>query len=282
MKRTDSQTKLLRALLVAEDFHHFLRLVFIGTDSSEPLTTYADFARRAGIKSRSYPREVTLKTRALSLRGLDQFISGFRFSGNAREYFRALAKRDYPKLCNPGEAELDPEVMDQLKGKLKKSLEGKSVQSTNTSLYRILDWPTIYAALGSTEEGSTTNDIARRSRLDHKTCLRILNQMQEFGYIALKENRYFPTANHLNFLETEGEGSFKSFFIANLLRAQSQAKKDFLSKDAIYFCSHFSVHKQDLSNFSVELRQLLLKYVEGTESADGDRIASLVLAMNLV
>ena len=59
-----------------------------------------------------------------------------------------------------------------------------------------------------------------------------------------------------------------------------EAKRRMNSDEKLFFSSSFSVRSEKLPDLKSELRDLLLRYVDTSEIAEGDKVVSLVCALN--
>jgi hypothetical protein len=186
----------LNQFMEASDYRSFLDL-FIKEVGQTRALGWADIARRGGFASRSFPREVVLGKKRLTLLSLPKFIKGLGLNADLADYLRILVEIEHPD-CRT-------KVMDEGKLHLLRSnlcqriLNKRSANKAPVdSGYRIAQLPLVYAALGTTETGATLNQIEVRTGLTEGQTVEILSHAVHVGIVEKRGARYFAQQNHLN------------------------------------------------------------------------------------
>src|SRR4051812_39197485 len=83
---------------------------------------YSDIARHGGFSARSFPRDVVLGKKNLSLISLPKFIRGLGLTSDLAEYFRILVEIAEPKCRTKS---LNETKLQQIKDNLKKRISDR-------------------------------------------------------------------------------------------------------------------------------------------------------------
>jgi hypothetical protein len=97
--------------------------------------------------------------------------------------------------------------------------------------------------------------------------------------VRVENDRIIPINEKLVFQETQPEGEFQRFYLDTIKIAESRARKHFFSSEELFFNSVFAIPTEKLPELKLELRALLLRFVQSSEDPDGKSIMTLVTAL---
>ncbi|MFZ4402510.1 MAG: TIGR02147 family protein [Pseudobdellovibrionaceae bacterium] len=242
---------------------------------------YSDLARLGGLSARSFPRDVTLGKKNLTLASIPKFVLGMGLTGDLADYFRLLVELEHRdcRARKSGEAQLNKLIYNLRKRILDRASPSASKEIISKNLFQSQYVPLVYAALGNATIGSTCSEIEKKTSLNKEVVISTLSKLLEFGVVDKKQSRYFANENHLNFPGLSQNEIFRNFYIHLLEKAQHKAKTDFASDSNLHFCSSFSVQEKELPKFKDELRSLLLRYVDSAEDSNGNKVVSLACSL---
>ncbi len=270
----------MQVLLSSENYRDFLKRAFELEKARSGAFSYAGFARKAGISSRSFPRDVVLGQKRLTLSSLPGFCRALGLKGDAKTLFSLLVSLEEPEVRSPSLSR--EQVQDRIL-KLRSRMRSKDrfpeAAKDTPPFYRNDNWVEIYASLGRVNEGETIEGVARRSGLASKTCAEALARMELDGIVSRKGDRYFAQEQHLAFAKLVGDEFFKTSYLRALSHARASADRSFNAEDRLFFQSVFSVSRERMPQFKNELRELLLKFVDHAEKPDGGGLARLCVGL---
>jgi uncharacterized protein (TIGR02147 family) len=275
-----AETSLVKILIEASSYREFLGQAF-ALLKKEKRFSYASFARRAGFRAWSYPRDIVQGKKRLSAKAVPRFIRALNLPADEAGYFSLLVYRDEPDLApQPLSPSQIQEGLASANRKIRTKLVQKKMGGYHPAIYRIADWPYVYAALGDGQTGATLDEIARRCRLGLATCRRVLQEMEKYQLVdSLAESRRYR-ARTLNLVSMGlGEqGSFKEFYFRGLERGKKVAIRSFSSRECYFFSSVFSVKKSRMPELKERLRAVMQDFVCGAEDSAGEELATLMLS----
>jgi hypothetical protein len=265
----------------AKSLHGFLGSLFQGSGEAEPaLFSFAEFARRAGLSSRSLPREIMLQKRSLSHSSRAKFIKGLGLDGHSAKIFSLLAMQAYPGLNTDGLSE--PAIETQL-ATLRQKLQARQHRSAQvshqTDIFRLMSWPFVFAALGSPQAGASLDEIISRTGLSRLVCDKTLEELLKRQIVSIKDGRFYALDGHMLFSELNKDGQLQKFYLQNLRRAEAHAETDFVSQEALHFTSVLSVSRERLPALRKELLKTAIDFVEKAEEPTGNSVVAVVVAM---
>lgn len=276
MKEKLSQDNIAK-ILSANDYRSFIKF-FIEEESKLKRFGFSDIARQGGFAARSFPRDVALGQKRITLNSLPKIIKGLGLTSDLAEYFRILVEL----------AHTDCRMKDVSELKLQQSLEGirlrlsekNEVVLENKSLaYKARNAPQIYAALGNKNRGSTVKEIQTRTNLSEEEIFETLGYMLELKLIEKRQGRFFLKENHIQLQGLKTNEFFKKHFTHLCEKSIRAANAKFNSDEALFLSSAFSVRKSDLPQLKNELRQLLHRYIDAAEKDEGDKVVQLMAGM---
>jgi len=267
----------LEKLVESENYNIFLKKLIQIAKKYKYKLSYASISRNAGFKSRSFPREVILGSKKLSIESMHKFAKGLDLSTELTQYFIHLVELSIPE-CRINTSEIAViKNIDNLKNRILE--KDKKIKSTFNDPYISYHIPYIYAALGSIKKGSTINEIARKTKLPVTTISDCLSNMISMNLITKNGVRFFYTLNHVSFQYLNQKSNFKSYFKHNLNLILTNFEDEMETKNKLYFASTFSVNSKKLPDLTKELRSILLKYIDQNEDENGDSIISLTCGL---
>ena len=263
-------------LLKRENYRDFMiTFMQLRSAAGKPLS-YAGLSRQLGIKSRSYPRDIMMGQKRMTPILLPKFIAAFGLDSNLKTYFTDLVEKEEPG-CRVSGRSLTDIVKSAERFRSRVRLELPTIRTED--IYMTAEMPRIYAGLGSVEKGASFIEITKRTGLDEVRLKLILEKMVEVGLVLKKEKRYFALQIHLQMKDLKTDQMFKQYFIKVANDVIYEAQKKMNSDDKLFFSSAFSVAAGRMPELKKDLRALLSQYVEASETAEGDKVVSLLCAL---
>ncbi len=259
-------------LLRSENYRDFLSESFTYLKDSKPGFSLATLARKIGCKSKSYPREVMTGRRTLSYDYAPGFVAAFGLKGDAKKLFLKFVELERSSKKEQLNADIQ-EIKFRLKNRIM-----HQTQKPNEIFSQSI-WIDIYAALGTVEQGASHEDILSRTGLKPQAISLILKSMQEKNIVRYDSAsaHFFPQTLHHFFENADQDLVFQKRFLDLLTRVEAKAKISMKSETDLFQCSTISVMTKDLPKLKIELRELIHRFVQDSELADGDKLAHVVV-----
>ncbi|MGZ3742820.1 MAG: TIGR02147 family protein [Pseudobdellovibrionaceae bacterium] len=261
-------------LLSSENYREFLLSSFKYLKESQTGFSLTSLARKAGCRSKSYPREVMTGRRSLSFDFAPGFAHALGLKGEAKKLFLKFVELER----SPHKESLGAEI-GILKSRIKNRIEHQSRKPQD--LFSQSLWVDLYAALGSLEKGAALEEIQARTGFKLSLIQEVLKLMLEKNIIAFRADTgcFYPLALHHFFVNADQDQIFQKRFLDLTKRVEAKAKNSMKSDTDLFQCSTISIHAKDLPKLKSELRELLNRFVQEAESADGNRLAHIVVGM---
>jgi uncharacterized protein (TIGR02147 family) len=267
-------------LLEASNYHQFLSSAFERFKQEGRGFSYASFARKANIASRSFPRDVALEKKRLTHSSARAFAGALGLTGDLRRFFLLLVERDEENVRS---SKVTPAQIQKQLDRLRMMIAKKSVErpvgSTPQDIFKSMIWLKIYSASGAPDEGSTLEEIRKRCgqlEINLKTALQEMCAKDILKYNAATE-KYIPSCSHYIFEGLKADEFFKSWYLHCLSECRKTVATRFKSEHDLYFSSVFSVRSELMPELRVKLREVLQKFTETAESPTGSSIANLIV-----
>lgn len=277
MSWKNSDDIFVKMLLEAPNYRDFISLLIKERKKTKNYG-YSKIARSGGFLSRSFPRDVVLGKKRITLSSLPKFIKGLNLHTDLAQYFKILVEIEEPDCRFKN---FDITKLNYLKNNLKNRIYRKSEIQINAKYDLNFIYPSIpkiYAALGDSENGSTINNIILKTNILDTEILKCLNYMLDRKLIRKYKGKYFSTENHLNFQNLNSE-IFKKHFIKSAEDSILMCRQNIKSSEKLFLSSSFSVARKDLEKLKEELRSILLKFVDCSENPNGDKVVSLIASL---
>jgi len=267
----------IEVLMKASDYRNFISALIVQRNKYHRFG-YSDIARTGGFKARSFPRDVALGKKRITLKSLPKFIKGLGLTSDLAEYFKILVEIEEVD-CRV--KNLNMAKLQNLKETLQKRISSKKairldIDQDLNFIYSSI--PKIYASLGPHEIGATVDDILDKTSLPETEVLRSLKFMIERKLIHRSKARYFPKELHLNFQNLESE-VFRNHFVKTAEESILMSKKHIQSNEKLFLSSAFSVSQKDLPKLKEDLRAVILRYIDQAENPHGDRVINLTTSL---
>lgn len=265
----------IETLLQASTYRGFLLDLYKTNKALNKQFSYAYIAKRCGFSSKSFIKEVIDAKKSLSQNSCQKIIKGLRLPKLVGDYFFYLTARD--ELFTTLSKEQIHKELSRLKLKLLKK-DTNSVISSD--IFLTLNWPYVYAALGTLEGGASLIEIQQRLNLSEAILKETLFVLIEKGLVLQKSNRFYVKDSTL-FLEEIGSSKhFKAFFLNAINLQYQKAKQSFNSEDELFFSMSFSTQSKKMKEFKKDLQNILDKYTSDIEDPNGDKVVTLTCGMH--
>jgi uncharacterized protein (TIGR02147 family) len=266
-------------LFEAQDSRTFLRLAIERIQEKNPRFGYAALVRKAGLASRSFPREVVLGKKSLTIDSARKLAQALSLTAELKQLFLLLVDQDKFKKEDKQSDSLSRQIQ-KLRNRSRQKLDPKNQGSKNI-FYENKGWIEVWSSLpvkNQRPEGISLEVISKQSRVPIKQCEKILNEFIERSLIAknIETNGYcIAQSEHLIIEELGKDLFFKSWFLDSLDVAKKNAVTHFNSDKHLFLNSVFLIRSEDLVPLRKELRDLMTQYVDQNEDPFGDHLARL-------
>jgi len=243
----------------------------------------SDLARATGF-GRGFPGDVISGKRRLTAKSYPPFEKALKLP--------LIGKRIFKNLVALEESDLFPELsaaqarqnLMELRLRPWNRPHRRVFEKDHASFQHLLqdsDVIGVYAAAGTPESGATGEQLRQRTRLSDKDLESSLAKLEKAGLLKKNGDRYYPTDLHL-FLQTSDQSRLLTgLFQKAAERAHRRAPTGVTSPTEFYFTSQFCVHEKDLPALKAALRETILKFVDESLVAEGDRVVKLLTALHL-
>jgi uncharacterized protein (TIGR02147 family) len=267
----DTQHKLAQA----PDYRSFIKILIAERDRVGSPMSYADIADFAGFKSRSFPRDVILGVKSITLRSLPKFVRGLRLNRDCAALFVALVENEQPE-CRTGteSARKREQRLQRCRNILLR--RGSILPPESKSLLKKTILPKVYAALSQGTPGDSLDVIAKRAQLEEAEVNTCLNFLLERGIVATDKLRWYTRQGFLDFSCLTGEHGIQELFCACSQDAQKACVTEaFQNPQNLFLASCIRVPSKEMPALRSELRDLLARFLEQSENTDGDKVVTL-------
>ena len=265
-----TQKEIAELLFASASYRAFLRDYMKKTKIS-----YRSLASKAGFASKSYLRDVQVGQKKLTERSLPKLMQALELNADSRKYFRLMVSfEEY----NASSAEIKKDEIKRRMSRIKNRVCAKQDGFQVKALYSMKHCLDVYASLGSLEKGASLAEVVMRSRLGQDEAQGVLNELVRQNIIYSEKDRYFVVNEHLVYDALAKNISFQENYVSSLQEAQVLANEKFDRKDQLFLNSTYSISKKNMPKLRQELRELLLRFADTTEEAEGDCLARLVVA----
>jgi|GEM_PF-4473516 len=266
-----------KSLLATDCYRTFLKRLFELKKSQNKGYSWEVFCKGAGFKSRSFPIEVVAGKKRITESSLGKFSRGFGLTGHLDSYFRTLVSVEEVGMQGFGSRADKRHFLEMTKQSILAKYRMNELNCRLGDLFADKHWPCVYACSGTLESGAGVDHISMVSKLPVEVCLNSLRLLEKHGLVeACVDGRWRPKSLHIVFQRLGKNLFFKEYFQWAWSRVLRTANEEF-SGEHLFFNSVYTVQEEKFSNFREELKTLLEKYVNSTESASGTQIAHLTV-----
>jgi uncharacterized protein (TIGR02147 family) len=261
------------------DYRTFLKRAFELQEKSKQGFSYAGFSRKAGLASRSFPRDVVLGTKRLTAASAQSFGEALLLKGDLKQFFLLLVE-SAAERSSPLSA-VQQKKATQKREQVRTRLAALAQQSSAETVIQHQYWFEVYAALGGVNFGASLEEVIQKTKIKKAQCESILQTMVKAKVCAFQEKsgRYFPNAPHLILNHLGQNKAFKEIFLGGLKQLQIRAEAQFESKEDLFFNSSFTIRQEKQVELKAELRELLLRFVDQNEDEHGDQVVKLTVGL---
>jgi uncharacterized protein (TIGR02147 family) len=258
----------------SENYREFLEIAFKYLKATQSGFSLAGLARKAGCRSKSYPREVMTGRRSLSFDYAPGFADAFGLKGDSKRLFLKFVELERSRHKD----ELGLEIAE-LKARIKNRVEHQARKPQD--LFSQSIWIDVYAALGSLEKGATLEEIQSRTGFQRPLVQGVLKQMTEKKLIGFYTGTgcFYPLNLHHFFSGVDQDVVFQRRYLDLIKRVEAKAKTAMKSNSDLFQCSTISVKSQDLPKLKEKLRDVLNRFVQDSETADGGKLAHVIVGL---
>lgn len=272
MKVESKYRELLTAVLLnSSSYKDVLLNAYEVLRKLNPQFNYAYVATRTGL-TRSFVRQLILGHKPLSLKVSASICQVFKLEDDLERYFLTMYHQDLAK-----EAE-DQALVKKLEKELsiiKKALT--KVSKTDSRFISSVLWPRVYASLGTEEGGATLDEISGRSKIVAREALSILEELKGHQLVKGPDGgKFYPITSHIDL----GKNLlYKKIFLQGHEELRKRAEENFFKSEELFFSSVTCIKKESLPQLKNELRELMLKFIDKSESPEGDTTINLILGL---
>lgn len=270
----------INELVLTNNYRDFIQKMILLKKTGSTKYGYSDLARFSGFSSRSFPRDVVLGKKRISLVSIPKFVKGLGLTGDMAQYFRYLVELEHEDCRTKKKS--TPQIekcIVNLKQRLTRSTNTHSLEAQLDLCYKDFNIPIVYAALGPIDVGATFIEIVKKTNLDETSVTKALDNLEKISLIKVNKKKYIAIDNHLDRTELRTSELLKNFYLNLLQKAYQTASKNFDKKTNLHFNSCFSINESDLPALREELKNTLLSFVDQGEAPTGDKVISLVCSL---
>jgi uncharacterized protein (TIGR02147 family) len=274
MNNIELSEHLTSVLLRSENYRDFLSEALISLKASKKNFSLAILARKIGCKSKSYPREVITGRRTLSFDYADGFASAFGLKGETRKLFLKFVE-----LERASEKDRIRSEIENIKTRLQNRIVYK--KKTPQDVFDNGSWIDVYAALGTVERGATLTQICNRTKFSEDSTRIILDEMIKKGIVQGDSSKlYFkPVILHHFFEDLKESSFFQDRYLGLLDKIKRKAGASIDSEREHFQCSTISIKSSDMPKLKKELRELMNKFIQESESSEGDQLSHILVGL---
>lgn len=269
-------------MLKADSYRQFIALFFKKTISGEKLSrlSYQSFATRASFSSKSFIADVIASRKRLTPASFDKVVLGLGLNKLWAEYFRCLVSIEESDFC-VGKMPQDyyKKRMTNLKKQLSKRKKTMHQKGSSSAIQVMLTpyFPEVYAALGSTEEGATLEQISLRTKIHKGLLPKILSDFEKVHLVKHAEatNRYMPITDSIEADYLQSQDAFEKDYLRSLDKIKVRFRQQANSQSSLFMNQTFSVKTTQLAELRSGLAKIINEFAEQAESFDGDAIAEI-------
>ncbi len=271
-------------LLESSNYRDFLKKAFAIWERTGHPVTYSAFSRRAGLSSRSFPRDVLRGEKRLTEQSLPGFIQALGLRGELRAFFTLLVARDENLRLTDVLSSPDArgELVERKRARMKARLEETELPLEQAlTVLRSERQTLIFAALGTLKDGATLEKIGARIGLERALLEPELQDMALRKLIRYEpeSGRAWPVSTHLDLTGQSRQQDVRDDFVRSTLKLKRRAQEGFASTEELFFQSVFSVDQARMPELKRALRDVLLRFSENGENPDGNRVARIVTGL---
>jgi uncharacterized protein (TIGR02147 family) len=268
-------------LAMSDTYRNFIKKAVLIKSTKPAKYSYSDLARFAGFSSRSFPRDVVLGKKRITLVSINKFITGLGLTGDLAQYFIYLVEIEHEDCRSKKKLTIQIEkcIINLRQRLIRQTPTSNKAKAKQAECFKNFNIPQVYAALGNIATGATFAEIAQRTNFDTRTIKTALKDLEVLDIVKQTNGRYTTLENHLDLTGLGTSLITKDFYLGLLDRARDSANKNFNAENELHFFSTFSVNKDQLPDLKKELKTILLNYVDQQESTDGKKIVILVCSL---
>lgn len=271
MKLTNHE---LEGLLAIKSPHEFLSFIFEIKKLQDKNINYAQLARKTGLSSRSYVRELLTGKKSLNSKSAHLLSKALGLKSDIFQLFNSLFLLSSLKK---GSAEYESLLASTKKVKCKIKNKIKGTKTDNSYPFKINYFSLVYASLGTPENGSSVEQISKRSGLKLNVVQVTLKELESLDLVKQDpKSKQWKPINIQLFYERMPSGSFfHQHFEKRLTESQKAARELFHTEEALFWEGTFSVSSKDIPKFRVELKEFFEDFIQNSESPEGEEVVSL-------
>jgi hypothetical protein len=268
---------LTQILLKSSEPREFFDRAFRYLKTESPVWSLAYLVKHGGFASRAHVREVLIGKRALTPSALAGLMQAFPLSPAQRDYLMLHFEETELTI---GEGTTARENLMRRK-QLAAARLAKKTELPDLGIFAEPEWPTVYAALGTTEEGATLSDVRRRTKLPPETCVRILSHLLAHDLVVHQEDldRFLPRENHLIFEQMAAPEVIRRIFIQSLSEAQAALAADPSPEEALFYSGKVCISRSHMKELQDRLYEMCLKNLNESENPKGDAVATVLVSV---
>jgi len=231
-------------------------------------------AEKSQIKSKGFLSDVCSKKKHLSLPTLLRIFDALEVNDIGRSLILNLFYKEKPRL-RPKHL-LESDLDDRLK-KINKFHTENDIKHSHLYYENIINL-LVFASLGSDNHPRTIQEIVKMTGLMTNEVLLAIDVLVKLNLCLVKGDKYFAKAFHLNFDGDKIKSNFQNLYIERIKFLEKNAKPMFENKKNLFLYSVYSIDNAQLSKFRLELKALLEKYIEATESPRSKTLYHLLVS----
>lgn len=268
------------ALKKAPDYRQFLKTYLEIHDLK-----YSDLARMAGF-GRGFPSDVVSGRRRLTAKSFYAFENSLKLPAAGKKLFRLLVAKEekeiFPELKKQHH-QIDA-LIEEVRKKTSLVPRRELVGAKNPDIESLIQNPqvmSVYAASGEPGKGASFENICKRTQLDRVQIQKAIQELERVGLLCEKGGLYEPKDLHIFFKSIDSSAVVISTFKQACRAAAQRAELAMKSNEEFFFASQFCIDQAKMPELKKALRETILKFVDESITADGDRVVQLLAGLHL-
>lgn len=268
------------ALKKASDYREFL-----STYLEINHLSFADLARTTGF-GRGFPSDVVSGRRRLTAKSYSAFENGLKLPLTGKKLFKLLVAKEeieiFPELRKHQDM-IEPWI-EELRGKSLPIPHRETSKAKDAPLEKLMRNPqviSVYAAAGEPGKASSLKQICQRTQLSPAVAQSALKDLEKIGLIQQVDGLFEPKDLHLIFKANDASDVVIGLFKQACQMAAQRSAVAMTSNEELFFASRFCIDQARLPELKKSLRELILKFIDESIKADGDRVVHLATTLHL-
>ena len=271
-----SDPDLMEFLVDCRSYQPFLARYFLECKALSTAFSYGQLAKKTGV-SKTLVKAIFDGERKLTTKTGPVFAKALGLPPFLEEFFFQLVALEEPRLHSPPQSR--QKTLAQLRKFGRLALSELAPPKNADEIFRRPGMPQLYTGLGTFANGATVEELGRKLKLPTETVSSQLASLEAGGLVVREGERYRATHDRVTLAASQANSNFHRFYLDLLARHTEAARLQFDDRAHLFYAGTFNIRQQDLPQLRKELVALLSRFLENSDSEEGDKVCSLVLSL---